>query len=403
MIGTLFPILVLCVACDANKSTGSQQAHATWFTQAEYRFGDAPENEVFFARPYVRADPARDRVFVLDAPNSQITAWTPEGFLLLAVGRRGEGPGEFGTPQAIRVDADGTFSIREDLGVRFTYFTADGELIETVRGLDPAVSYQGMGLSATFPRNGIFIVRPLVHADVEVGTDGVPPFLRQPLLRVRRSAGGQWSDPEPLLWLDMRNHIHVLQVPNIGPAYTSQPFGDYDHVRLEPGKAMVLRMKEAPGAVELIEVRDAGDTVWHRRLQFEPRKLTPRMSEEAAQGVVSALDGQFGMSSRDIHDAFMEGLYRPEYLPPVAGSPVLTASGEVWLRSYEVSDGDTLQTYYVLRRGDMEDEPRRVLVPEWLRVHDATETHVWGVWRDSMDRPHVVGRRLVALGEVGER
>ena len=127
------------------------------------------------------------------------------------------------------------------------------------------------------------------------------------------------------------------------------------------------------------------------------------MIGEVAQGMVGTLDGEFGMSARDVHDAFMEGFYRPEYLPAVDGSPVLTASGEVWLRAFEVSDQDTLRTYYVLRRGDMEDEPRRVLLPEWLRVHDATGTHVWGVWRDSMDRPHVVGRRLVALGEAGER
>ena len=402
MAGALSPVLALCAACGGNGDTDSEPAHSTWITQAEYQFDDAPEEEVFFSRPSVHADPARDRLFVLDWPNSQVTAWTPEGSLLLAVGRRGEGPGEFGTPQDLYVDADGTFSVRENLGARFTHFTADGELIETVRGLDPAVSYQGMGLSVTFPRDGTYLGRPLVPADVEVGTDGSPPFLRQPLLRVRRSEGGRWSDPEPLLWLDMRNSTHVLQVPNIGPAYTSQPFGDWDRVSLKPGTAMVMRMKEAPGAVELIEVSDAGDTVWHRRLQFEPRKLPPRMIEEAAQGVVGGLEGRFGMSSRDVHDAFMEGLYRPEHLPAVDGSPVLAASGEVWLKSFEVSDTDTLQAYYVLRRGDMEAAPRRVLVPEWLRVHDATGTHVWGVWRDSMDRPHVVGRRLVALSEAGE-
>ena len=277
------------------------------------------------------------------------------------------------------------------------------ELIETVRGVDPAVSYQGMRISVTFPRGGTYLGRPLVSADVAAGLHGAPPFDRQPLLRVGRSESGQWTDPEPLLWLDKRNEPHVLQIPNVGPAHTSQPFGDYDQVSLEPGTAMVLRMQEGPGAVELIEVSDAGDTVWHRRLQFEPRKLTPGMIEEVAQGMVGTLDGEFGMSGRDVHDAFMEGLYRPEYLPAVDGSPVLTASGEVWLRGFEVSDRDTLRTYYVLRRGDMEDEPRRVLLPEWLRVDDATGTHVWGVWRDSMDRPHVVGRRLVALGEAGER
>lgn len=403
IVGTLSPMLALCVACDSNGSTSSEQVHSTWFTRAEYRFRDSPEDEVFFSRPSVRADPARNRLFVLDWPNSQVSAWTPGGSLLLAVGRRGEGPGEFGTPQGLFVDADGTFSVREDLGARFTHFTANGELIETVRGVDPAVSYQGMRISVTFPRGGTYLGRPLVSADVAAGLHGAPPFDRQPLLRVGRSESGQWTDPEPLLWLDKRNEPHVLQIPNVGPAHTSQPFGDYDQVSLEPGTAMVLRMQEGPGAVELIEVSDAGDTVWHRRLQFEPRKLTPGMIEEVAQGMVGTLDGEFGMSGRDVHDAFMEGLYRPEYLPAVDGSPVLTASGEVWLRGFEVSDRDTLRTYYVLRRGDMEDEPRRVLLPEWLRVDDATGTHVWGVWRDSMDRPHVVGRRLVALGEAGER
>ena len=56
---------------------------------------------------------------------------------------------------------------------------------------------------------------------------------------------------------------------------------------------------------------------------------------------------------------------------------------------------DTLRAYYVVRRGGADEPPRRVLLPESLMVHDATDTHVWGIWRDSMDRPHVVGRRLV--------
>lgn len=403
MVATLSPVLALCFACGSDGDATSESAHSTWITEPEYQFGDAPEDEVFFSRPHVHPDPARDRVFVLDWPNAQVTAWTPEGFLLFAVGRKGEGPGEFGTPQALYVETDGAFAVREYLGARFTYFTADGELIGSVRGPDLAVSYHGMRLSVTLPRDGTYLGRPFVSSAVETGEDGAPPFVRQPLLRVRRAEGGQWSDPEPLLWLDMRNRSHVLQIPNIGPGYTVQPFGDHDRMRLEPGAAMAMRMKEAPGAVELIEVDDAGDTVWHRRLQFEPRELPPRMIEEAAEGVVSAWDGQFGMSDRDVYDAYMEGLHRPRYLPAVDGSPVLTTSGEVWLRSFEVSDTDTLGTYYAVRRGDMEDEPRRVLLPEWLRVNDATDTHVWGIWRDSMDRPHVVGRRLVALGEAGER
>ena len=43
----------------------------------------------------------------------------------------------------------------------------------------------------------------------------------------------------------------------------------------------------------------------------------------------------------------------------------------------------------------MTSAPRKVLVPEWFQVMDATENHVWGVWTDSFDIPYVVGRRLV--------
>ncbi len=95
----------------------------------------------------------------------------------------------------------------------------------------------------------------------------------------------------------------------------------------------------------------------------------------------------------EVRTAYDAALYRPEHLPAVTGPPVLTTSGEVWLRTAELSD--TLRVHYVVRRGNVEDEPRRVLLPEWLRVSDATETHVWGIWWDSMDRPHVVGRRLL--------
>lgn len=49
----------------------------------------------------------------------------------------------------------------------------------------------------------------------------------------------------------------------------------------------------------------------------------------------------------------------------------------------------------LLDDGDMGAPPRRVLLPESFRITDATATHVWGIWRDALDVPHVVGRRLV--------
>ena len=64
------------------------------------------------------------------------------------------------------------------------------------------------------------------------------------------------------------------------------------------------------------------------------------------------------------------------------------------LRTPEVLDG--LRVYYSVPRGDPAGLVRRVLLPESLWLTDATETHVWGARWDSVGRPHVIGRRLVA-------
>ena len=56
---------------------------------------------------------------------------------------------------------------------------------------------------------------------------------------------------------------------------------------------------------------------------------------------------------------------------------------------------DTLIVWYSVERGDDESPPQRVLLPDWLVLLDATDTHVWGVWRDELDINYVVGRRLV--------
>ena len=102
-----------------------------------------------------------------------------------------------------------------------------------------------------------------------------------------------------------------------------------------------MRTKGDPGTMELIEVDASGDTTWHRRVILSARRLTSEVV-------------------------------------------------------------DTLRVHYAVPRGDTTGLLRRVLVPESLWVTDATETHVWGYRWDSMDRPRVVGRRLVPSPPASE-
>lgn len=387
----LLLMLSVGVACSEDPSAGVGEAHPTWVTEAEHDFGDSPEIELFFMSPYVRVDPARGRVFVMDGPSHQVSAWTPDGALLFRVGREGEGPGEFLSLGSLYIEADGTFRVQESGRGRYTRFMTGGELVGTTTGPLAAVSFQGLPLDLHWPADGSYLGTPTMYTRTSPTGKTSGPVPRRPVVRVRDLGNGRWSDPEPLLWLDVGNLAHVIPIPD-GHITRSQPFGDPDYVRFEPGAAVVMRSKGSPGAVELIEVDASGDTVWHRRVELPPRRLTAAMVDEAAEGFL-ALRVPPGTPSASLRQGFHDALYQPEYVPPAEGPPILTASREVWIRTPELLD--TLRVYYAVPRGDPAGLPRRVLLPEAFWVSDATETHVWGVRWDSMDRPHIVGRRLV--------
>ena len=219
--------------------------------------------------------------------------------------------------------------------------------------------------------------------------------MQEPVLRVRES-GGEWLHPETVFMLNIRNDQLGFELAGTNN-YTAQPFSDADMFHLDPhgvGSVVVVRRAGMePGIVELLELAADGDTIWQRRLRFQPMKLTAMMVEAEVHPLAERFS-QLGVPTPYLatRQALEEALYEPEYVPAVRLSR-LAASGDVWLGTPERSD--TLTAWYSIRRGDETNAPRRVLLPEWFHVLDATETHVWGVWTDSLDVPHVVGRKLV--------
>ena len=360
----------------------------TWFTEAEYSLSGAPEQDVLFSQiAAARADPYRDRVFVLDVQDTEVSVWTPDGSLVFVVGGKGEGPGEFVYPTRIEFEDSSSFYVREAFGSRFTYYGSDGNLTGTAPGITIPVTYQDHQLRLEAPTGvGGYFAQPQIDSRLFVAR-GIESY---PLLHVSRSDGGEWR-AEPIFWVSSRNREHPIKLDEDRTAWMGQTFGDTDLTWFEPGRAVVGRRTGGAGVVELIELDADGDTVWLRRLQFEPQRLTSERIREEGDYFDANITIP-GVSRLRLRQAWEEGLYKPEYLP-AAKNILLTASGEVWLATFERSD--TLEVYYAVRRGDMTGKPRRVLLPESLRLHDATETHVWGIWKDSLDVPHVVGRRLV--------
>ena len=381
---------VLPTACSDSDSGSVEVDSAEWSTEAEYSISGSPEQDVLFSQvAVILVDPYRNRVFVLDAQDAEVSVWTPEGSLVFAVGGKGEGPGEFVLPTRIAVVDSSTFYVREGFGSRFTYYASDGTLKGTVPGVPASLTYRDYPLTVEAPTGtGGYLALPQIGSRhfVDRGIE------RYPLVHVRQSDNGEWIAPEPIFWLDSRNRSHPIKLGEDRTAWMGQSFGDSDLRSIEPGRAVVGRRTGGAGVVELIELAANGDTTWVRRLQLEPQRLTSEMIREQGDYLLANITIP-GVAPLRLRQAWEEGLYRPEYLP-AARNMLLTTSGEVWLTTFERSD--TLAVYYAIRRGDTTGQPRRVLLPQSLWLHDATETHVWGVWRDSLGVPYVVGRRLVS-------
>ena len=362
-----------------------------WLSEPEYRFGDPWEGPAAFGLiPYLRVTADGQRVFVLEPNESRVSVWTPEGRLLLDLGRSGEGPGDFAFPYRIHLD-DSWFYVRDQ--VRFTYFSYGGRLLRTVPNPPTLVSYQGFRILAdALLADGSFLGVADIPASVELGMWGDDPFHRLPVLRVESEDG--WSAAPVFLQNSRNGSLGIPRDDGDGYHFAAQPYSDADLIVFDPGTGTILVARRAgedlgPGEAEVLEVSAGGDTLWRRRLAVEPSRLSQAALEARIAGLEELLSVGFS------REAIEKALYAPEYLPTFSDWP-LSPTRHVWLRTHE--QVDTLTVWYSIERGDDRSPPRRVLLPEWFQVMDATETHVWGVWKDELDVNYVVGRRLVAAG-----
>lgn len=69
---------------------------------------------------------ASGRIYTVDPKNVRIRIFGPDGSLVKAFGRKGQGPGEFSGPGGIVVAPDGTFIVSDVLNARLSYFSRDG-------------------------------------------------------------------------------------------------------------------------------------------------------------------------------------------------------------------------------------------------------------------------------------
>ena len=396
----LAPILAAC------EGTSHQTSEIqTWITEADFEIGDLTEGEALFSRVAdVRVAPDGDRVFVLEPGPARLTIWTPDGSLVLDIGRPGEGPGEFQEPNQVDLHPEG-FLVRDSR--RFTLFDHDGAVLRTFPGPPTTVSFRGfrLGPRALLEGDG-YLALPMIPARVVSGWMGDDPVHDWPVFRLSQTQDG-WA-MDTVVVLDKGNSALSVR-PSDGSFewgyHGPQPYGDSDQEFYDSGtgSVVVARRSGGSGEVRLVEVTALGDTVWDRSFRFPPMPVP----QEKAVDYIGSIAGQLAarsqtsaspISRREAHALVEDALYMPEFYPAFDYVRGMSES-EVWLRTHE--EVDTLQVWYAFRRGDSESPPRRILLPRTFYARDVTNTHVWGIRYDTLGVNYVAGRRLARADQGG--
>ena len=392
---------VVALAAGASAGCGSSDDFGDpWLTEAEFEFGEAAAGggEAAFGQiGAVRVLENGERVLVVEPSALRVTIWTPDGTLVREVGGGGEGPGQFSGPLFVEVHRDG-FRARDSR--RYTSFASDGTLLDTVPFPPATLHHNGFRLGThALLGDGSFLAVPQIPATAVVGFGGFEPIVDVPILHVR-AEGDEWAT-STIAMLDSRNRY--LSIAPQGTPFEergirmAQFFGDFDLTWFDPGagSVVVLRRNMPEGAVELIEIDAAGDTLWSRRVSPSPvpldRDRLATFIDDVAEryAAVPGAGGGEATPVQVIRDAIEEAVHAPDPLP--GATRVLgSASGEIWFEGYPTRD--SLSVWHAIRRDDMRG--RRVLLPPGFRAMDATDSHVWGVRTDEHGVNRVVGRRL---------
>ncbi|NTV81008.1 MAG: 6-bladed beta-propeller, partial [Candidatus Aminicenantes bacterium] len=122
---------------------------------------DTEDENVAFNYPADVAVDGDGNIYILDAANSRIQKFGPDGRFLATIGRKGQGPGEFIFPDAIGFDKDGNLIVADSAQARIHVIIDGGrdvrsivvkeELVREAHPLDSG-EYIAKGSTYSFPR-----------------------------------------------------------------------------------------------------------------------------------------------------------------------------------------------------------------------------------------------------------
>ncbi len=322
------------------------------------------------------------RILVSEPSLAEIAVFDAQGAFLQTIGRRGEGPGEFQTPGAIRFKGD-TLTVLDFMS-GINLFTVDGEFIDRVSFTLP-----------TPPELG-FPTRPaLLLADGSVACFAP---LRSMLIVSGEVTHESWVKADrsgalvdTLVKYPVDGRYSSFRLPE-GPPYVGPPATPWDDILGMPPDGSLLVMVNRTAAlsgtepvVELFRIDLSGDTVHSRSIRYDPVPLTTDWRDSVAYSWAQKEADRRNLTADRLAGIYLEGMDWPAHHPAVS-AVVVGGDGTIWMRR-EIPIGDSIRWDLV----DSDFEPVGfTFLPMDFTVKRVSRSAAWGVERDEYDVPSVV-------------
>jgi hypothetical protein len=377
-------VAALCGALSLATPARAQRAALVerWTLAPDVRIGDDETGEAYeFTVIIGVAVSPRGLVHVLQGGEAAVRVFDERGRHVRTIGRDGEGPGEFRAPGAFGFLGD-TLWVHDRSLRRVSYFAPDGAFLraETPTPLPVRRS----------PDDVVAIVSPAMllpggHA-IGMGNYNADAAARGlvravPWLRLTRAG----AVIDTLAWVTIASPLALRSAQST--TFMVQPFSSAPIAVVAASGRLVIVDRDAPeGGIAVHAISPNGDTLWTRRLEYAPVRLTGRVVDS----VVTSLVTRLGRGSQAWTPAqIREAMVVPQHLPSV--SAVLPASdGSIWLRHEDFSPSTT----YTVLAGD--GTPRATLsLPRSVRPLWASANELWAAETGSDDVPLLVRYRVV--------
>jgi hypothetical protein len=373
------PLLAVSVGCQVHTDDGPDETLAdlpTWHLAETLRIEPAvPGGELTEIRAMAVAD--EGVLFVLQHHDHNVRAFDARsGDSLFALGRRGEGPGEFTSPLTLGLRAD-TLWVSER--GRIHYFGPDGTVLRTER-VDFSPTGSPGPVSATPLSDGWRLLTPEI---LSFSPSAAPPDRIQRYLYPRGESRAPTTLPG-------REFDRVVELGDrMGyPIRVHLPGTGYEASVVDLRGTSILVMDQshivdgiAP-LVSLVRLAHTGDTVVAAHLSHGPADIPDAVYEHLVRTQADRLAPAFRSVSQALN-RIQEAIHEGGDPVPFAGI-VPSRAGGAWLQPQRSSESP----WVVL---DQALEPiARAVVPADVTLRYIDDSHAWGTERDVDGWHHII-------------